>query len=59
MSDMPGIEAPDADTAEQERDLLPELEDFERDAATRPLEADQADSAEQDRDLGVDDDEYR
>jgi hypothetical protein len=57
MSDM-GLEAPDADTAEQEQDAFPEAADEEPQVET-PLEADQADTAEQARELDVDDDEYR
>jgi len=57
MSDM-GLEATDADAAEQDQEVVPapgevdELEDF-------PLEATQEDTAEQARELSVDDDEYR
>jgi hypothetical protein len=54
-----GLESPDADTAEQEQDVVPE----QGDAAERrdlPLEASPADTAEQARELSVDDDEeYR
>jgi hypothetical protein len=57
MSDM-GLEAPDADAAEQDQDAIPvpgdadELDDF-------PLEVSPADRAEQARELSLDDDEYR
>jgi hypothetical protein len=57
MSDM-GLEAPDADAAEQEQDAIPvpdeadELDEF-------PLEASLADTADQARELSLDDDEYR
>jgi hypothetical protein len=59
MSDM-GLEAPDADAAEQNMDVFPdddtdELEEVEE----LPLEADEADTAEQERTVSVDDDEYR
>jgi hypothetical protein len=59
MSEM-SIEAPDADSAEQDRDVVPEAtDDAEQTAAAASLEADEADSAEQSRELGLDDDEYR
>ncbi len=63
MSDK-GLEAPDADAAEQDQDVLPEAaEDGEEDsgepAEESPLEADAADVAEQARVLRPDDDEYR
>jgi len=60
MSEM-GLEAPDADSAEQNQDVIPESgEDEELLAAEEaPLEADEADAAEQDQALGADDDEYR
>ena len=57
MSDM-GLEAPDADAAEQDQDAIPapddadELDEF-------PLEVSAADRAEQARELSLDDDEYR
>jgi hypothetical protein len=57
MSDM-GIEAPDADSAEQEKDAFPHP-DGEDSAGETPLEANQADTAEQAREVDVDDDEYR
>jgi hypothetical protein len=56
------LEAPDADSAEQELDAVPEaIEADERDTEGEetPLEANQADTAEQGRVLGTDDDEYR
>ncbi len=60
MSDL-SIEAPDADSAEQDRDVVLEATDAEEPAegGGTPLEADQADTAEQARELGLDDDEYR
>jgi hypothetical protein len=60
MSDL-GLEAPDADSAEQSQDAIPELvEDHELPvAAEAPLEANEADAVEQERALSVDDDEYR
>lgn len=60
VSDM-GLEAPDADSAEQDRDAVPEpidADELSRPDET-PLEADQADTAEQSRSLGADDEEYR
>jgi hypothetical protein len=56
MSDM-SLEAPDADSAEQELDAIPVA--GEPDGLPVPLEANQADPAEQARELGLDDDEYR
>jgi hypothetical protein len=56
------LEAPDADSAEQFRDLIPDVDDDAEQQAEPeavPLEADQADRAEQARALGLDDDEYR
>jgi hypothetical protein len=60
MSDM-GLESPDADSAEQERDAIPESGDGDDrpEPDEVPLEVDQADIAEQGRVLGLDDDEYR
>jgi len=60
VSDM-GLEAPDADSAEQDRDAVPEPVDTEEQGQPEevPLEADQADTAEQARALDLDDDEYR
>jgi hypothetical protein len=60
MSDM-GLEAPDADSAEQNQDLVPEVVDPEEPAEEEapPLEADPADAAEQSRELDPDDDDYR
>jgi hypothetical protein len=57
MSDM-SLEAPDADSAEQELDAVPAAGEPES-LLEVPLEANQADTAEQARDLGLDDDEYR
>jgi len=60
MSDM-GLEATDADAAEQEREVMPEVSDPEEpeEPEELPLEANPADSAEQARVLDLDDDEYR
>ena len=59
MSDM-GLEAPDADAAEQQQDAVPEPEN-DADVAVRqpPLEANEADAAEQEQQLNATDDEYR
>jgi hypothetical protein len=53
-----GLEAPDADAAEQEQEAVPAAGD-NRDRAELPLEASQADSAEQALEVSLDDDEYR
>jgi hypothetical protein len=59
MSDM-GLEAPDADAAEQDQDAIPEDEErAEIDQLDVPLEANVADASEQARSLGPDDEEYR
>ncbi len=60
MSDK-GLEAPDADLAEQELTAIPEdAEPDEADLpAELPLEADEADAAEQARRVRQDDDDYR
>jgi hypothetical protein len=59
MSDM-GLEAPDADAAEQHQELMPEQDDDESlEAREPPLEADEADAAEQAEAVIPDDDEYR
>lgn len=62
MSDM-GLEAPDADSAEQNLDAVPEVVDPEEpvEAAVElaPLEADPADAAEQSREVDTADEEYR
>jgi len=60
VSDM-GLEAPDADAAEQDRDAVPTATETDEpdNADETPLEADQADTAEQARALDLDDDEYR
>jgi hypothetical protein len=60
MSEM-GLEAPDADSAEQRQDVIPEPGEDEDILAPEqaPLEANEADAAEQDQELEVDDDEYR
>jgi hypothetical protein len=57
-----GLEAPDADVAEQTMDALPEDEDTDEPAPpdNLPLEANEADAAEQAREVHVDeDDDYR
>jgi hypothetical protein len=55
-----GLEAPEADTAEQETDAVPDPEDADEDQLDVPLEADVADSAEQAREVGLGEDEdYR
>ena len=60
MSDM-SLEAPDADSAEQHTDALPEDSDADEIAEPPepPLEANEADSIEQAQTVTVDDDEYR
>jgi hypothetical protein len=63
MSDM-DLEAPDADTAEQNLDVVPDEPDVDSDEVEEPeqlpLEADAADAAEQARVVVVDeDDDYR
>jgi hypothetical protein len=56
-----GLEAPDADAAEQEQDAIPELEDDDEleELEEFPLEANEADTAEQAREVSLDDDDYR
>ena len=56
-----GLEAPDADVAEQDMDAVPEDEDTDESALPElPLEANEADAAEQAREVHVDeDDDYR
>jgi hypothetical protein len=49
------VEAPEADAAEQHRDLV---DDTER-PRDLPLEADPADAEDQQREVGLDDDDYR
>jgi hypothetical protein len=60
MSEM-RLEAPDADSAEQSQNVVPEPgEDEEIPVAAQvPLEANEADAAEQDQALDLGDDEYR
>lgn len=57
MSDM-GLEAQDADIAEQEQDVVPVAPDAEA-LQDIPLEAPAADAAEQAREVDLDDEEYR
>jgi len=57
MNDM-GLEAPDADAAEQDQDAVPVAGDAGQ-PNEPPLEANQADTAEQAREVSLDDDEYR
>jgi len=65
MSDMgldePDMEAPDADSAEQHQDAIPEpvANDEAAPAERSPFEANEADAAEQARVVIPDDDEYR
>jgi hypothetical protein len=57
-----GLEAPDADAAEQDQDVMPEANDTEEVEAENedvPLEANEADLLEQGREVNLDDDEYR
>ncbi|MGB6453565.1 MAG: hypothetical protein WBH47_03655 [Streptosporangiaceae bacterium] len=60
MSNM-GLEAPDADSAEQKQDAVagPAEDDKTAGLAESPLEANEADAAEQDQILDTDDEEYR
>jgi hypothetical protein len=60
MSDM-GLEAPDADSAEQKQDAVVEPDEDNEQAGPpeAPLEANEADAAEQDQELDSDEDEYR
>jgi len=59
MSDM-GLEAPDADAAEQQQDAVLEADNEADVAVTQPpLEANEADAAEQEQELDAADDEYR
>ena len=59
MSDM-GLEAPDADAAEQHQDAVPQADNEADIAVTQPpLEANEADAAEQEQELDAGDDEYR
>jgi hypothetical protein len=60
MSDM-GLEAPDADSAEQNQDAVvePDEDDDTAGRAESPLEANEADAAEQDKILDSGDEEYR
>jgi hypothetical protein len=59
MTDM-GLEAPDADAAEQNQDAVPETDaDAELAQPEPPLEANVADVVEQEQELGPGDDEYR
>jgi hypothetical protein len=60
MSDM-GLEAPDADSAEQKQDavLEPDSDDGTTEPTEPPLEANEADAQEQDQSLADGEDEYR
>ena len=59
MSDK-GLEAPDADSAEQDMDAIPDTDADEQGLPQElPLEADEADAAEQARQVSLDDDDYR
>ncbi len=60
MSDM-GLEAPDADSAEQKQDAVvePDEDDETAGLTESPLEANEADAAEQDQALDTGEDEYR
>jgi hypothetical protein len=60
MSDM-GLEAPDADSAEQKQDAVaePSEDDETTGQAESPLEANEADAAEQDQMLDSGEEEYR
>jgi hypothetical protein len=58
------LEAPEADTIEQDAEVMPEDAEDESDPgaadhAEVPLEVDPADRAEQERSVGVADDDYR
>lgn len=53
-----GLEAPGADMAEQEQDVIPVPEDDDH-VPEIPLEAPDADAAEQAREVDTDDDDYR
>jgi hypothetical protein len=54
------LEAPAADTAEQQADAVPGDERDDEEQPAVPLEADSADAAEQARGVGrADEDEYR
>jgi hypothetical protein len=56
-----GLEAPEADLAEQETDAIPDDDDDDDSAMPEelPLEADEADAADQARRVSLDDDDYR
>ncbi|MFZ3596756.1 hypothetical protein [Streptomyces sp. BH104] len=56
--DEAGVEAPEADTAEQHTDLAPEQDD-DLDTAADPDTANEADRAEQARVVAIDEDDYR
>ena len=53
-----GLEAPDADIAEQEQDVIPVPDDGDE-VQDLPLETPDADAAEQAREVESDDDDYR
>jgi len=52
-----GVEAPEADAAEQHHDLVPHRDDHR--TADEPLEADEADRAEQARVVEENEEDYR
>jgi len=65
MSDMglgvPDPEAPEADAAEQHKDVFPDDDTSDElpELAEPPLEASEADAVEQGEEVNVDEDEYR
>jgi len=55
-----GLEAPDADAAEQQQVAVPGTENETGARVTQPpMEANEADAAEQEQELDASDDEYR
>jgi hypothetical protein len=58
MSDS-NIERPEADSVEQDRDVVPGADQDDDQDIEVPFEADPADAAEQGREVGSDEDEYR
>jgi hypothetical protein len=54
------IERPEADSAEQDQDVIPDADEDSGTQEEPPFEADEADAAEQSREVRTnDDDEYR